>query len=34
LQWLLDAGFDPAVVQVDHSELEPGEYEIFLARKH
>ena len=33
LKWLLDAGFDPAVVQVDHSELEPGEYEIFIARR-
>lgn len=33
LDWLADAGFEPAVVQVDHSELEPGEYEVFIARK-
>ena len=33
LDWLVDAGFEPAVVQVDHSELEPGEYEIFIAAK-
>jgi trans-aconitate methyltransferase len=33
LDWLAGAGFETAVVQVDHSELEPGEYEIFVARK-
>ena len=33
LDWLADAGFEPAVVQVDHSELEPGEYEVFIAVK-
>ena len=31
--WLTDAGFDPEVVVFDHSELEPGSYEIFVCRK-
>ncbi len=29
LQWLRDAGFDARVVPFDHSELEPGTYELF-----
>lgn len=34
LDWLAEAGFQqPAVMPVDHSELEPGEYEIFIAQK-
>ena len=33
LTWLTDAGFDPEVVLFDHSELEPGSYEIFVCRK-
>lgn len=33
LQWLRDAGFEPAVVPFDHSELEPGEYAGFICRK-
>src|SRR5262245_10206508 len=33
LRWLADAGFDARAVPVDHSELEPGEYEIFVCRK-
>ena len=28
-----DAGFKPKMVPFDHSELEPGEYEIFVASK-
>ena len=33
LRLLADAGFQPKVVPFDHSELEPGTYEIFVARK-
>ena len=33
LDWLGQAGFEPTVMPVDHSELEPGEYEMFIARK-
>ena len=30
---LTAAGFEPAVVPVEHSELEPGTYETFACRK-
>jgi SAM-dependent methyltransferase len=30
---LADAGFEPEVVPFDHSELEPGAYEVLLARR-
>jgi trans-aconitate methyltransferase len=34
LDWLGQAGFEPVVVvPVDHSELEPGQHEMFIARK-
>lgn len=33
LRLLRDGGFEPRVVRFDHSELEPGSYEIFVARK-
>lgn len=33
LRWLAEAGFRPEVVPLDHSELEPGMYEVFVARK-
>ena len=33
LRLLRDAGFDPTVVPFDHSELEPGQYEVFVARR-
>lgn len=33
LRWLSQAGFRPEVVPIDHSELEPGTYEVFVARK-
>jgi SAM-dependent methyltransferase len=33
LRWLVDAGFEPHVVPFDHSELEPGSYEVFVAKK-
>jgi hypothetical protein len=33
LQLLRDAGFDPTVVSFDHSELEPGTYELFICVK-
>ena len=33
LRWLEDAGFEPSVLPFDHSELEPGTYEIFVGRK-
>ena len=34
LRLLRDTGFEPRVVRFDHSELEPGSYEIFVARKN
>jgi len=33
LRLLTDAGFRPTVVPFDHSELDPGSYEIFVGRK-
>jgi trans-aconitate methyltransferase len=33
LTWLSEAGFEPRVVPVDHSELEPGQYEVFVAAR-
>ena len=33
LRLLREAGFSPEVVRFDHSELEPGSYEIFVARR-
>ena len=33
LDILRDAGFEPAVVQFDHSELEPGRYLLFIAKR-
>jgi trans-aconitate methyltransferase len=33
LGWLQDAGFEPAIVPFDHSEIEPGTYELFVCRK-
>jgi len=33
LRWLSDAGFEPKVVPFEHSELEPGKYELFVARR-
>lgn len=33
LRLLADAGFEPKVVPFEHSELEPGQYEIFVGRK-
>jgi SAM-dependent methyltransferase len=33
LRLLSEAGFEPAVVRFDHSELEPGSYELFIARR-
>ena len=33
LRFLSDAGFKPRAVVFDHSELEPGSYEIFVCRK-
>jgi SAM-dependent methyltransferase len=33
LRFLMQAGFTPKVVPFDHSELEPGSYEIFLGSK-
>jgi SAM-dependent methyltransferase len=33
LRLLAEAGFRPGVVPFDHSELEPGTYEVFVARK-
>ena len=33
LRLLTEAGFEPRAVRFDHSELEPGSYEIFVAVK-
>jgi SAM-dependent methyltransferase len=33
LRLLAEVGFEPAVVPFDHSELEPGTHEVFVARK-
>ena len=33
LRWLSDAGFDARSIPFDHSELAPGSYEVFVARK-
>lgn len=33
LRWLSEAGFRPSAVPFDHSELEAGSYEVFVARK-
>lgn len=33
LQMLVDVGFNPQVVPVEHSELETGSYEVFVAVK-
>jgi SAM-dependent methyltransferase len=33
LRLLSDAGFEPRVVPFDHSKLEPGSYEVFVAKR-
>ncbi|HEX5868999.1 MAG TPA: class I SAM-dependent methyltransferase [Longimicrobium sp.] len=33
LRLLSEVGFQPAAVPFDHSDLEPGSYEVFVARK-
>jgi SAM-dependent methyltransferase len=33
LRWLGDAGFEAEVVPFDHSELPPGQHEVFVARR-
>jgi SAM-dependent methyltransferase len=33
LRLLSDAGFEPRAVSFDHSELEPGSHEVFVAKK-
>jgi hypothetical protein len=33
LRILRDVGFEPRAVAFDHSELEPGSYEVFTARR-
>jgi len=33
LTWLSEAGFDPRAVVFNHSEIEPGTYELFVCRK-
>ena len=33
LQILREAGFEPSVVAFDHSELEPGRYFVFIAKR-
>lgn len=33
LRWLADAGFEPKIVPFQHSELPPGQYEVFVATR-
>lgn len=33
LRLLTQAGFEPRATRFDHSELEPGSYEIYVATK-
>jgi trans-aconitate methyltransferase len=33
LRWLSEAGFVPQVVPIEHSELEPGSYQVFVGHK-
>ena len=33
LRLLADVGFQPRVVPFEHSELEPGQYEVFVGRR-
>ena len=33
LRWLTDTGFEPRVIPLEHSELEPDECEVFIAKK-
>jgi SAM-dependent methyltransferase len=33
LQWLAEAGFEPSVATIEHSELRPGTYHGFVARR-
>jgi hypothetical protein len=33
LAWLIEAGFDAQAIPFDHSELEPGTYEVFRAKR-
>jgi SAM-dependent methyltransferase len=33
LGWLRDAGFEPRAVQFDHSQIEPGTYEILVCHR-
>jgi SAM-dependent methyltransferase len=33
LRLLSDAGFEPRIVPLEHSELEPGSHEVFVARR-
>ena len=33
LTWLTQAGFEPSAVPFNHSEIEPGTYEVFVCRK-
>ena len=33
LRWLREAGFEASVVPLEHSEVEPGSHDVFVARK-
>ena len=33
LRWITEAGFEPRVVPFEHSELEPGSHEVYVARR-
>jgi len=33
LRLMTDAGFEPTTLAFDHSELEPGQHEVFVCRK-
>ena len=34
LRWLGEAGLEPAPIVIEHSELEPGSHQVFVATKH
>lgn len=33
LRWLIEAGFEPTVLPLEHSAVEPGVHEVFVARR-
>jgi hypothetical protein len=33
MRWLADAGLTPSCVPIEHSELAPGQYEVFVSTR-